>query len=81
MQRVDDRVNDRYDRRRYNAYCGVYRDEDGNLYQLTSVWHPLLWWDVLRPGSLWRGWRLGALRSFWEHRKVFLTAEGEGEGR
>lgn len=79
MQRVDDRFSDRYDRRRFSASCGVYRDEDGKLYQLTRVWHPLFWWDILRPGSLWRGWRLGALRSFWEHRKLFIFSEGEGE--
>jgi hypothetical protein len=74
-------ISDRYDRRRYNAYCGVYRAEDGNLYERYLLWHPLLWWDVLRPGSLWRGMRLSALRSFYKHRKVFLFSEGEGEGR
>jgi hypothetical protein len=93
MQRVDDRRGDPYARRRYNAYCGVFRDEHtGDHYERLLLWHPLLWWDVLRPSSLWRGWRLGALRSFWRNRKVFLFAcskassaqaeaeAGEGEG-
>ena len=75
MERVDDRVNDRHDRRKFNAYCGVWRDEDGSHYQRFLLWHPALWWDVLRPGSLWRGARVEALRSMWQNRQTFLYRE------
>ena len=83
MQRVDDRVNDPYDRRKYNAWCGVWRDESGNHYQRVLLWHPLLWWDLLRPASLFRGMRAHALLSYWKNRRVLLmneASEDEGEG-
>ena len=72
--------HDPFDRRHYNAYIGVWRDEAGDHYERVLFWHPALWWDIFRPGSLWRGMRLRAVRSFWRNRRRFLWSEDEGEG-
>jgi hypothetical protein len=78
MQRVDDRVNDPFDRRNYNAWVGVWRDEQGNHYRRFLLWHPRLWWDVFKPNSLYEGMRLRAIRLFWSKRKELLWSEEGG---
>ncbi len=74
MQRIDDRKYDAYDRRRYSAWCGLYRDRHGAHWQRTLWWHPAFWWDIFRPGSPWRGMRRRAVRSFWKARKAPIYA-------
>ena len=81
MQRVDDRENDPFDRRHYTAWCGVWRDDEGRHWMCYLFWHPGLWWDVFRPGSVWRGMRLNALRSMWRGRKKFVYQETEEDER
>jgi hypothetical protein len=84
LQRVDDLLGDTFNRRHYNTWVGVWRDKRGNHYERVLVWHPRLWWEIFRPGSVWRGMRLVAVRSFFRDRKKrFLFASskpGEGGG-
>jgi hypothetical protein len=77
MERVDDRINDAFDRRHFNAWCGLWRDEHGRHYQRTLWWHPAFWVDLLRPSSMFRGMRLSALRTFIKNRRTFIYDDSE----